>query len=319
MINEEEIDNYKIITDKRYTNKNNYVGAKNIYDIKKPLKKNIISNWKSIRKGNKKIDQISEEEFSLYVPNTNIEEVRIMLSHRSCKSFSYLEEGFTSYCEFGSIHNKTGKLRKVKNWISYMGKIEEGRIFKKGYKKAYGISDYSFPNWERKEKLNVELEAEKARRVLEGDSCILALDSMRTLNESKEKAYVSSLLRTINLLKNNYKKIYFKIHPDSYEFDNDKFFRLLIENSLCEVEELDQDCSVERLSLKYNSDVIVNLSSVGLYCLLYSDCNVYTFYPTFKRHAKALGVEEENILGFEKFVPDVFWNNVMSVQGDLND
>jgi hypothetical protein len=138
---------------------------------------------------------------------------------------------------------------------------------------------------------------------------------MRTLGSDKKEIYISTLSRVVSILEKRYKKIYFKLHPDNYLNENDGVFKSIVEMGSACTREIDQERSIERLAVGSNSDVIVNLSSAGLYCLLFSDSKVYTFYNMFRRHAERAGLEPENILGFERFVPDVFWDNALPLEG----
>lgn len=317
VIKKENLNNILIISDDRYAPSDlgvEHIKAENIYDLKKPLKNNVIRNWKSILKGNKKISEISNGSFDLYVPNSNIENVKIMTSYSGCESFSYIEEGFTSYCKFGEIETpKEGVLRKMKNYLAYFGLTNENKIFKKGYKKAYGISKYSFPNWERKVSMKPDFRKRDNKFGLKNNYCILVLDSMRNLSPIKENIYDNSLSKAVSVIEDRYKGIYYKMHPDSYGKKEEKKFKNVIKSANCESEEIGQSKPTEKIAIGSELDVVVNLTSTGLYCLLYSDCDVYTFYNIFERKARLAGLEDQNILGFERFVPDVFWDNVKSL------
>jgi hypothetical protein len=317
IIEEERIENFVIISNERYNPYGEkFIYENEIYEIKKPLKSNLVGNWKNIIEGKNKISKLSEGGFSIYVPNTNIETVQILLSHDECEEFSFIEEGFTSYCELGGVKKSDeGAIRKLKNYVSYMGNIVEGKVFREGYSRAYCLSEYAFPGWERKKIINTKISPDGDKKVPDRESCILVIDSMRTLGLTKKEVYISTLSRVTSILEDRYKNIYFKLHPDNYINENDGVFKSIIEMSSACTKEIDQERSIERLAVGSKSDVIVNLSSAGLYCLLFSDSKVYTFYDMFRRHAERAGLEAENILGFERFVPDVFWDNALPLEG----
>jgi hypothetical protein len=317
IIEEEGIKDFVVISNERYKPyRENFIYESEIYEIKKPLKSNLIRNWKNIIDGKNKISKLSKKEFSLYIPNSNIETIQILLSQRNCKEFSFIEEGLTSYCKPESIKkSKDGAIRKLKNKVSYMGNIVEGKVFREGYSRAYCLSEYAFPGWERKKIINTKISPSKDRKCLDEESCILVIDSMRTLGSIRKEVYISTLSRVVGILEGRYEKIYFKLHPDNYLNENDGVFRSIVEMCSACTREIDQERSIERLAVGSSADVIVNLSSAGLYCLLFSDSKVYTFYDMFRRHAERAGLESENLLGFERFVPDVFWENAFPLEG----
>jgi hypothetical protein len=317
IIEEEGIKDFVVISNERYEPyREKFVYEDEIYEIKKPLKSNLIKNWKNIIEGKNKISELSENGFSLYIPNSNIETVQILLSQEECEEFSFIEEGFTSYCKPESIKkSKDGVIRRLKNKFSYMGNIAEGKVFREGYSRAYCLSEYAFPGWERKKVISTKISPFEDEKYMGKESCILVIDSMRALESIKKEIYMSTLSRVVSILEGRYEKVYFKLHPDNYLNENDRVFRSIVEMCSACTREIDQKRSIERLAVGSNSDVIVNLSSAGLYCLLFSDSKVYTFYDMFRRHAERAGLEAENILGFERFVPDVFWDNALPLEG----
>jgi hypothetical protein len=316
VIKAEELEKFKLVSNIRYKPySKKYLYEDEIYEIKKPPRKNLLSNWKNIISGNKRVSEISGEGFHLYIPHANADFVRVALSHQKCKGFSFIEEGFTSYCRFESINEEGEFLRRVKNYVYYMGQMSENKIFKEGYSKAYCMSEYAFPKWENKKIVRPKIKESKEVSIGGEKSCILVVDSMKTISSVKKEIYISTLSRVVTILEKKYDIINYKLHPDNYIKKNDIIFKSIIEMCNACTREIDQERSIERLAVGSKSDVIVNLSSAGLYCLLFSDSKVYTFYDMFRRHAERAGLESENILGFERFVPDIFWENALPLEG----
>ena len=272
VIEEEELEEYLFISSPRYDTKSEKsVSSEKIYKIKKPIKSNLVENWSSIIRGNRKLSRLCKDKFDLYVPNTKITNVNIIMSHKKCGEFSFIEEGFTSYCNFDSIKKPTVKAeRKIKNYIAYLGVEVEKEMFEEGYKKAYGISNYSFPKWERKKVIEPKFSKGNTKFDISKKSCILVLDSMRTISERKQKIYLSCLSRVVSIMENKYEKVYYKLHPDNYDGIEEVVFGSTIENSECIAEEIDKHVPIEEFAIRSGLDVIVNLSSTGLYCILYS-------------------------------------------------
>ncbi|WP_263831213.1 polysialyltransferase family glycosyltransferase [Salinibacter sp.] len=314
IINKEDKKEYKIIFENRHRRINEKINSiEEIYNLKRKNKRDVLKNWLQIKSGDQIVSEIAGGEFHLYVPYTHFEEVRMLLSHRLCSGFSIVEEGLMSYLTPEQMEKMVPpEEESIGQKIKCLGRLGEYSFYRDGYEKMYATNERAFPGRMNKEVLDVDFGGGEGREEIGKGECILVLDSLTHYEKEKSCTYVLSMSAALDVLEENYEKIHYKLHPDSYGNWQEGVMKAALGRLECPVREIDRSASIEDVAIGSPADVVVDLSSVGLYCGMFSDGNVYSFHDILSA-ADSTDCDEKpasEVSNIADCVPGVFWEHV---------
>lgn len=315
IIKKEGIKNYHIISHPRYEPKKESISVKNIYNLKS-VRYNLAKNWKEVFRGDSILEEMTNGAFYLFLPYANRADIRLLMTNQDCQGFSFMEEGLTSYCSKDTIASKFKSYTVgLKERLSFLNRVRRLDFYEKGYDKVYSIHGDAFPNYDRKEVLDVNLISGNEEYVIPDESCILVCDSLNR-DVERSSVYLASLVEVLNILDAQYRSVLYKLHPNSYRCWQETVIENLIARHTSSSEEIDRSVSIENMAAATSADVIVNLSSTGFYCALFTDCEVYSFYNIFASNAATVGTEEDmrKDTAVSDCIPDAFWENVNMIK-----
>ncbi|MBB4070370.1 hypothetical protein GGQ18_002979 [Salinibacter ruber] len=297
-IAEEEHQNPIFVEDYRYSSGlKNSIGIEEIYDLRPS--DGIISLWKRIKRGDKKLKNLMGNKFHAYAHHVSYKEVQIIISHRMCCGHSIIEEGTDSYLREEKVEKKIEKIsRSLKEKIKYMMRIGKKEFFRGDEEAYYATSEKAFPGRENKKIISVNFDSSESE---EKETCILVCDSLKYWGKEESTKYIYSIITALNVIKKEYKKVKYKIHPDSYGKWEERLMKMAIHEFGPASKEIDRSESIEDVAIGSGLDVFVYLSSVGLYCGMFSDSSVYSFYRAASK--------EEGTWALQ-YVPKVYWDHV---------
>jgi hypothetical protein len=276
---------------------------KEVYDIRIKSSYLFPLRWLKIKEGDRKIKDNVKYDFHLYLPYTHHFEVRLLMSHNMCSGFSIIEEGMTSYCKLEYANEKSGSKREsIKEKVSYLGRLGEKKFYRRGAERVFCVHREAFPWAENKNVLDIEFGKGKKTKNSTIE-CVLVLDNPGYYEE-RVMAYSSALVEALKLLGKKYSKIHYKLHPVTYGNWKGAVLRNLVDRFGPQALEIDRLASVEDLAANTGADVVVNRSSVGFYCALFTECDVYSFRDIY---ASIVSTEE---LKWSSCTPQVYWNHV---------
>lgn len=314
IIEEEGMEDYKVIKEGRYSKeKEKCKTAEEIYRLRRGKKREVLRNWSRIKSGDRIVSEIAGGEFHLYAPYTHFEEVRMLLSHRLCSGFSIVEEGLMSYLTPDQMEKMVPPTTpSLGQKIKCLGRLGTYSFYREGYETLYATNAQAFPGRQNKKVLDVQFGEGKGRAEIGKDECILVLDSLTHYEKEKACTYVLSLSAALDVLEERYEKIHYKLHPDSYGTWQADAMEAALGRLECPVREIDRSASIEDVAIASPADVVVDLSSVGLYCGMFSDGTVYSFHDILST-ADGTDCDQKPasaVSNIADCVPDVFWEHV---------
>jgi hypothetical protein len=304
------------LEDERYNSKiKSSVSIENIYNFEK-TKYNIFRRWKNILEGDKRISRMVEDSFNLHVPQTTIKEIRLLLSHWLCSGFSIMEEGLTSYCTQDEINSLIPPEEEpITRRVAYLGRLGKREFYRPSYDNVYAATNKSFPGYGNKTILDIEFGVDDDSKKIEKSSCILILESLKYESKKYSCSYIYALSRAVQYANNQYEKLHYKLHPDNYERWTERLFKNIIGRGMSPVEEIGRSTSIEDIAIGSGADVIVNLSATGLYCGLFSDGDVYSFFNILDSSISMEGKKGGGEFSDEfSWVPEIYWENVQPIE-----
>ncbi|WP_377482949.1 hypothetical protein [Pontibacter toksunensis] len=237
----------------------------------------------------------------------------MFISHKNCKGFSLLEEGIASYYTLDKVNTEicpsgnSTDFFKILLFLNYRGRLTPQKWFyDTGYEHVYGMSEASFPGFERKVRLPFPF---YNNLPMPGFGHILVLDATAEYGVTTLKSTLSALAEALQYVaKRGVGKLWVKYHPDqANSVDTRKRYEQVFKehSQFLKVEEVPQHVSLEFVAGNTNNTgtvFYVFLSSVGLYAGLCGR-KVYSFASCMYRFD----------LQYEQRVqrlPDVFKENV---------
>lgn len=313
IIKKKEIRDYLFLDKRRFESSvEERKNVEKLYNLEDNLKK-ALSNWINIYKGDKEIESIVGGKFKIYTPHTSFTRARILMSHPMCEGFSVFEEGLVSYCheEYMDIHIPKRE-ESVREKIKYRGRLGNQRRCREGYDEIFSVHEKAFPEKREKNILDVKFGEVDCRVDMENRSCILILESLSHYHKSMCSVYSSSIMDVLRTINEKYDKVYYKLHPDSYGNWQEQLLKNIIRRYGPESEEIERSACIEDIAIKAGNDVILNISSTGLYCGLYSEGTVYSFHDIFSANGSDVGSDRKRrrMTNVSGWVPDIFWEHV---------
>jgi len=305
IIEQEDIDEFLILSTARYeSHESSVVNIDEVYPLE-GLRYKLFKNWSAIIQGDREISRLVGGEYHLYVPQTALQRIRLLLSHRLCSGFSLMEEGLLSYCTREQLDTLMPfEAETTRNWIAYLGRLGRGEFHRDDPDNVYALREEAFPEYKAKKIVQVEFEPSTYSHRIDSNDCILVCESLKYYSSKIASLYISSFVEVLVRLNQNYDRVHFKLHPDNYGTWQEALFKSLISRHCTDAVEIDRSAYLEDIAISSGSDVVVHLSSTGLYCGMFSDGQAFSFHDIFQ--ANAVGIDTEEF----SWVPDAFWNSV---------
>lgn len=273
----------------------------NLDDIysKNILQRKFYKVWEEIQKGDKLLSNAIGGNFHAFIPQTWQKKYDLLTTHKDCLSFSYIEEGLASYHKKNKIEQIfPAKKYGIKSRLKTLGRLREKKFYKDNYKKVWATNKNAFPNFKRKNYVNLSFNEKDLPNISKG-SCILVLTDQFALNEDERQIYMLVLGKIVRYLDNIYNTIYYKIHPNVSNTVLENITNKLI--SINSNSSAKLGCGVEYVTSNMNIDVFMDVSSLAIYSSL-NNCNVYSYYPIFKNMIAHISGKNPSISP-----PSCFW------------
>jgi hypothetical protein len=297
------------LTTKRYSTEEKSEAIGQLYDVK-GVGEYMVKMWLEIIRGDWKVARKFGGEFHLYVPNTVFPEVRFLLSHRRCAGFSVMEEGLYSYCTREQLESMLPLgADPLRLRLASLGRLRKQQFCQDGYSRLFALTPDAFPGRDRTTVVPATFRTTQSQEGMSGD-CILVCESLSFLHAENAPIYASSMVEVIQVIRERYDKVHYKIHPDSYDNWQEALLKNLIHRYGPDAEEIDRSAAIEDIAIGSGADVVLNVSSTGLYCGLYAEGDVYSFHDIFSANGEGVGVYGQDDRHANDWVPDIFWENV---------
>lgn len=164
-------------------------------------------NLYTLRKADVELDEVLRgEKFEFYVPQTWHDASHLVISHKSCSAFSFIEEGWTSYYKAGAVERayptRGRTLRAQMLRLAFFGNRLPSKLsfFRSGYNCAYGFTDMSFPSWKNRVTLGLPPTLHRLPRPRPQAAPLLVFDALVELKKSTIEAVLQSVARLLELL-----------------------------------------------------------------------------------------------------------------------
>ena len=248
-----------------------------------PIERQFWKSWTKLATFDKYIRGLTQDlVFHIYTNQTGLDFIRLFISHRNCRGFSFIEEGLYSYYSFDFINTElcppVGKpsfFYRLLILLNYVGRLEQQKYFlTSGYAAVYGISTKAFPDFRNRNIMPFPFN-KVANESTAAATAVLVLDSFLEYGIITWKQFEKALEEIFQYLQEKgYKKLLIRFHPKQYEDAAqlsrsknliDKFKKNIT------VVEVTQDQSLEELASDpgvKNLSFYVFLSSAALYAAL---------------------------------------------------
>ena len=303
-----------MIADERYPMAEAGARIDEIYALS-PFRYNVTKNWRAIWAGDARVEALTDGAFHLYTPQTAIEKVRLLLSHRHCTGFSLMEEGLMSYC---TQEQRDAVLppqsESVRRSMGFLGRLGPRRFCREGVDTLYVLHDRAFPGYDETQRASATFGAPDESPGTRPGDCLLVPESLTFYDKKTACLYLQAFADMVDHIEDRYERAFYKLHPDSYGTWQAAAFRRPIEQSTLQGRELDRARCLEDVAVATGIDVFVNVSSAGLYCGLFSGGTVYSFHDHFASAFPASDRDAQGrIPGISDWIPDVFWAHTVNV------
>ncbi len=229
----------------------------------------------------------SGDDFFIYFPETEYSFFDLVVTNSNCAGFSIIEEGLAAYwCKsaFEKLNPPTHrKFQEIMlGNLNFPGRFLRAKyFFNPKYNKIYGISELSFPGYERKVSITwPDLLKNNSLPVCLQPMHIIVFDAVVEYSIIQEDLFLFALHRFLQALSSRSVTLYhYKFHPQQYSTPE---FTYKIKKKFTEFQsnlnfiELTSEISLESIAMNENATFYVNISSVGLYAALFG-CAVYSY------------------------------------------
>lgn len=241
---------------------------------------------RTLRSFDKHIFDITKgQNYFVYLPHTHNTIYQVLTTHPKCEGFFYIEEGTLSFLTKEELPDT---LRAVSTSflmrLIYLFRIKSRQeAFHGDYRGAYYITPGAFPEFEKKEQLELYIENSNQFETF-NDAHIVVFDPASKYNLTTSQAYLHGIHSLFEyFVRNNKPVVYFKLHPEHLKKGDEdalvykRMMRDFSEQSDIKFLELSQDVSLEELAIfAKNVTFYINVSSVGIYAKRYNQ-RVITF------------------------------------------
>ena len=239
----------------------------------------IYSNIFALRRADQAISAMTAREpFDFYLFHGRCREADIIVSHRACRSFSYLEEGTLAYtgnyklrCTLSRFRQRLAKLLFNSVFMGRAMLFDSKIAYDYGHKKyrtIYCCHPWAFPD--RSDKKVMGLPFSETDEFPEDLQSLIVFDGGNFTVHDQKKSLRMNIEHAVGL---GLKKVYYKFHPGfNAEIKSDyrhEFEKLSAEFNV-QVAELPQTACLENIAytLKERLALYIVCSSVGFYASL---------------------------------------------------
>lgn len=235
-------------------------------------------NLYTLRRSDEELeDLLKGESCEFYVSQTWHDASHLVISHPLCRGFSYLEEGWTSYYEFGAVARAyPTKVRSLCAQILrrtlFRNRLPpEQTFFHRGYQHVYGFTEHSFPNWANR----VVLGLPESFRPLPGSSPktspVLVFDALVELGKTSFDAVSHAVAKLLDALRAaGEPRLRYKFHGAQTETTSKSGLRNLfaLHKEYLSIEELPAETALEAMVSAEDFSMYIFNSAAGLYASL---------------------------------------------------
>lgn len=244
-----------------------------------PFKLNFLKCRKKLREFDEFVNSVTNgTNFSIYLPHTSFRVLKLLITHKKCVAYNYIEEGLSSYnliCEVNPVAGKI-KINRIDNFI-YQDRIKDKLFFNVDYTAVYGLFEESFPGFRNR----IILDKEGNEHVLLqqtthmqnltkfNNAHIIVLDAASVHGKTTLAFYKKAVCQLVKNLKwDGRENVFIKFHPaqvgtEEYFEINEEINR--VKGALM-IEEIPQDIFLEFVAQCCSSvNFYVNFSSIGWY------------------------------------------------------
>ena len=235
-------------------------------------------NLYTLQKSDGEIDDLLKgEKFEFYVPQTWHDSSHLLISHRLCAGFSYLEEGWTSYYKFGGIERAYPTKQRTL-WahtlrlLFFRGRLPSKlSFFHQGYRFAYGLTDMSFPDWKNRVVLGLPESLITLTESSPETPPVLVFDALVELGKASIESVVYAITKLLDrLVEANTECLRYKFHgAQTYEASKSELEELFVlyKNHI-QIEQLPAETVLETMVSNENFIMYTFNSAAGLYAAL---------------------------------------------------
>lgn len=237
--------------------------------------RNLLKTPKNIRLADTEIALAAQgDSFHAYIPHSYYQPIHLVISHKLCKGFSYIEEGVTSYFGFREIDkayppNVFRKRSRAFTRLLYRHRFPAiYTFFHEGYSAAYGFSDDSFPRWKRRVTLGPPDYLKFDGPLLKNTPPVLVFDALVERGMISASALALGLMDYLHWLsRQGVPKLRYKLHPGQRMEDSIRVINEVLSAGYhgLEIIELPRELSLESLFSKEDCEVHVFNSAAGIY------------------------------------------------------
>lgn len=257
------------------------------------LQWNILKSAIECIRFDKKINNITKNKsYYTYIPQTTIGFVELLITHKNCAGFYYVEEGHSSYeslSNINSMHYNTKTIPIIIKRLGWLNRIKNNNFFEiEKCKALYCTSKIAFPG--ARKKIVLDEIFKKQKNIFETNTekkFYCAFDAISVYNNDLQSAHIIAFLIAIKkyIKNNNITKIIIKYHPEQLINNEYTLFEKIINkelNGIIEIDSFPPNCSLElQLMEENNADILILSSSIGMYAQRMGH-TVYTFFNIFK-------------------------------------
>lgn len=260
------------------------------------LRWNIIRSAIECKKLDNKINALTgKSAFYTYTPQTAIPFVELLITHKKCIGFYYIEEGHSSYEPSSTINQICPIPKRLSDLIKKLGwlnRIKNHDFFElENCINSFCTDKNAFPDTDKKIIFNKIFTNKKqitTSKIPAKHKLYCAFDAISVHNNAFKTPHILAFIIAVRhyITKNNASELIIKYHPDQIISEEFLFFEKTIKNELSNITTLrflPKDFNLElELSKEVYADILVLSSSIGMYGQRMGH-DVYTFFPVFKK------------------------------------
>lgn len=260
----------------------------NLPEFKRKKLLNIIANKILFKRYDSFLNTITKgRKYHLYIPHHISDAFYILTSSRNCISYNYIEEGLSSYLRLDIANNRFSTVFKNKlhaifipfiTRLTFKNRIIVNRnTFDCNHKKygyAYGLFEYSFPDFFKRKILSPVFPKEETNDL----EHVLIIGKEIEAQFIQEEVYIKMLESFFLIFEQVYggKIIHYKWHPGQSIHIKNVVLNIFKKCKTLSIQELNQNVSLETLSFTTNAIFYQIFSAAGFYAALFGR-QVYSF------------------------------------------
>jgi hypothetical protein len=228
---------------------------------------------------------VKGSSFKAYLPQHSLNVLHIITNHKKCKSFSYIEEGFSSYIPIKQHYISNKLVKKPSILTSFLFRLcfldkvpREKKFFELASPNLdflFSLSPYCFPDSQDKRKvLSVPFKKLTTNNKVTHLLIIEAFVEVRIMTISEYRVCLQNIL--LYLKKKNINNIHYKFHPSQSIEVKTLLEVLLHSHDKVNATEINENVITENLLFTFLPNIYHINSAVGIYASILG-CNVSNF------------------------------------------